>query len=773
MKPEILSPAGSYDAAVAAFQYGADAIYLGLQYFSARAEAQNISLEEFQRLCAYAKSFAPSKRIYITVNTLILDGELKRVFEMLDTLGELNPDGVIVQDLGVARLIREQFSQLPMHASTQLAAHNLDSVLALKEMGFKRVVLARELSISEIEYIVHKCGIEIEVFVHGALCYSYSGLCLFSARTCGRSGNRGHCAYCCRHSFSNGEESSHPFSMKDLALLPILDKLTDTGVHSLKIEGRMKNPLYVAGVTSAYRKKVDGMLPYGAEKTIVADMQTVFSRPWTQLYAESTEQNSATIIDSETIGHRGAEIGRVISVFKEQDNRRWLRFKTSRELEKHDGIQIDIEDSVRPFGFSIRSMHRRGEDREQIIIPTGTDVEIEIIDASPPLIKSGAKVYCASSLAVQRKYSTTTVRASELDTGIKIDISVSITPDELSLSAKTAHTAIVIMAKHSLAVALEPAKNPDKTEEGVKKACTRLGNTAWSLNQLTVSDEHQLYLPPAILNNSRRELIKKLDQEHERLHRERAEQFEDSLKEQELLTDQKTVAEFTLKTRLSTPRPDAEYLQKFTRVVIDIEHLSIEQTLEAVSCWNELISDRQSLILAMPLITRLKERNDLEKCINQLIELGFRQWEIADLAGFQLLKSRGVTPVSADWTLYCLNRLASEELHAKGLESQVISPELVDMDALYPDTGTTCAKEYLIFQHTPLYISATAPLLSGISDKHAIKLTGRDRHEFITYKRGSEWITTEQDPLDREDQIEEALRYGISRFRIDWSWSAG
>ncbi|MFA7174315.1 MAG: U32 family peptidase [Kiritimatiellia bacterium] len=772
MKPELLSPAGSYDAALAAFQYGADAIYAGLPQFSARADARNISTDELRLLAAYARTFSPAKKIYITLNTLLLDHELPRAFELLDQLREFQPDGLIVQDLGVARMLRDFFPALPLHASTQFAAHSLDGVLALKDLGFKRVVLARELSLAEVARIVKHSGIEIEIFVHGALCYSYSGLCLFSSQTTGRSGNRGRCAYCCRHSYSCADEYAHPFSMRDLALLPILEQVIATGAHSLKVEGRMKNPLYVASVTDAYRRKIDSTLSPGEEKTAIADMQSVFSRPWTQLYAENIEQMPESIIDPTTVGHRGTRIGRVISVFKAEDDRRWLRFKTSRELEKHDGIQIDIADSERPFGFSIKSMRRRGEQREQVVIPSGSDVEIEILDASPPLISKNAKVYCSSSQAVHKKYRVASVRASELNSGSKIDITVTLKPDELLMRANIPGEEPPLGAEHCEAVKLEPAKSPERTTASVRKGCDRLGNTIWSLNELTLNDADQLYLPPAILNQARRELTDKLEMAQLLRRKVRAAAFEQSLiAEIPLSASETLLPEFTLKTRIDTLLPEVEYLQKFSRIVINIGHSSPVSAMAALKQWQGLITENQSLMLATPLISRGKECEGLEQCVHHLIAQNFILWESADLAGCQLLKRQGIMPLSADWTLYCVNRLAAAELKRLGFASHVISPELIDLNALAPLTSDGCQREYLIFQHTPLYISATAPALDNRPDKRAFELIDRNQRKLTTCQQGREWITTAQEPIDREEKIEEALSHGISRFRVDWSWS--
>ena len=278
---ELLSPAGSFETALAAFAAGADAVYLGLDAFSARADAVNFTPAQLRDLLALARP--KGRRVYVTFNTVIDQRQLPQAIEKLAVLDELAPDGLIVQDLGVARIVRRNFPQLALHASTQLVAHNLEGVLAMKELGFTRVVLARELPLEDIRSLVARGGVEIEVFVHGALCYSISGLCLFSAMEKNRSGNRGACAYCCRLACTDASgNSARPFSMRDLRLDDSLYALRDAGVASLKIEGRMKSPLYVATVTSRYRQLLDGLPP----STTRADLETVFSRNTTHLYLD-------------------------------------------------------------------------------------------------------------------------------------------------------------------------------------------------------------------------------------------------------------------------------------------------------------------------------------------------------------------------------------------------------------------------------------------------------------------------------------------------------
>ena len=311
--PELMAPAGSPDAGYAALHYGADALYLGLKQFSARAEAENFTLDDANELVAYAHSLTPRRRVFATVNTLILQHEVPELVSLLGTLADLEIDAVIAQDLGVARAVRRHLPELRLHASTQLACHHRFGVETLRDMGFARVTLARELTIDEIRDLAAIPGVETEIFVHGALCYSYSGLCLFSSLTLGRSGNRGRCAYLCRDHFQAGHgHDGFLFSMKDLALAGRLDALAATGVASFKIEGRMKAPLYVAATTNYYRRLLDHSLSPKEKAACEADIQAIFSRPWTDLHVAGPR--AADAIDPEFVGHRGAPAGKVIAL---------------------------------------------------------------------------------------------------------------------------------------------------------------------------------------------------------------------------------------------------------------------------------------------------------------------------------------------------------------------------------------------------------------------------------------------------------------------------
>ncbi|MBO4749886.1 MAG: U32 family peptidase [Lachnospiraceae bacterium] len=260
---ELLSPAGNAESFYGAINAGADAVYLAGDRFGARAYADNFSTEELIKCLRYANLL--HKKIYLTVNTLLKEEELESLPAFLRPFVEEGLGGVILQDFGVLRCIREAFPELPLHASTQMSVTGENGAKFLKSLGVSRVVPARELSLEEIRVLKQQSGLEIETFIHGAMCYCYSGQCLFSSILGGRSGNRGRCAQPCRlpykilHDGKAGAEC-YPLSLKDLCTIELMPDLINAGIDSFKIEGRMKKPEYVAGVTAYYRKYIDQCL---------------------------------------------------------------------------------------------------------------------------------------------------------------------------------------------------------------------------------------------------------------------------------------------------------------------------------------------------------------------------------------------------------------------------------------------------------------------------------------------------------------------------------
>ena len=272
---ELLAPAGNYEAFLGAVNAGADAVYLGGDKFGARAYADNFTTEEIC-LAIHTAHFM-GKKIYLTVNTLVKETEFAEIYDWLLPFYEAGLDGVIVQDIGVLCYIREHFKGLALHASTQMTLTGAGGASFLKEQGVERIVPARELSLAEVCKIKEQTGLEIECFIHGAMCYCYSGQCLFSSILGGRSGNRGRCAQPCRlpYQIYEGKECiggvDYPLSLKDMCTISYIPQLIEAGIDSFKIEGRMKKPEYAAGVTALYRKYIDLYEEKGSAGYHVAD----------------------------------------------------------------------------------------------------------------------------------------------------------------------------------------------------------------------------------------------------------------------------------------------------------------------------------------------------------------------------------------------------------------------------------------------------------------------------------------------------------------------
>jgi len=278
-KPELLLPAGNTESFFAALQAGADAVYLGLSQFNARARASNFNQFQFISILREAKK--KGVHIYVTLNTVIKNDEISSLIDYLHFLNEVGADGIIVQDWGVYYIAKKYFPGLNIHASTQMGVHNSAGTKFLAEKGFQRTVLARELTLKELETVVETSPIETEVFVHGALCYSFSGMCLFSSYTGGRGANRGMCAQPCRREYDDKNNKKYLFNLKDNQLLEYIPKLREMGVSSLKIEGRMKSGEYTFRVGSAYRMALDDEMKI---KTALQSLELDFGRQKTSYF---------------------------------------------------------------------------------------------------------------------------------------------------------------------------------------------------------------------------------------------------------------------------------------------------------------------------------------------------------------------------------------------------------------------------------------------------------------------------------------------------------
>ena len=723
MSVELLAPAGDFETALAAFAAGADAVYCGLPEFSARAYATNLSPADLKNLMRVAR--ARGRKVYVTFNTVVDEADVADAARQLSALDEARPSALIVQDLGVARLCRTYFPDLGLHASTQLVAHNLEGVLALKELGFTRAVLARELGAGEVAAIARRCGgMELECFVHGALCYSISGLCLFGAMEKDRSGNRGRCPYCCRQSYDVAEGGRClPFSMKDLRLGEDVKKLVDAGVASLKIEGRMKSALYVASVTRYYRQILDG-----THGITPADLETVFSRRTTTLYFN--DPGAKDVIDPTSLGHLGTPIGTVKRVTKDREGQSWLRFHTLRALERHDGLQFAAKDGGKPAGLGVTLMRTALSRTPVFEIAAGSDVEVLLppgfVQETP--LAPGDTVYCSMSNAVRRMFPVPSYRPSDYPGAVTVDLEVTLGADAISAAATAGETSVTASVKGAFA----SAKAPEKTFGGIEKAFSRLGETDYALGNLTVRDPDRRFVPMSFLNDLRRDLVERLDAARDRARRAR---LEKALADDACGPLASVAPARRLKVRAGQRLPPGDW----------------DEVVVAVEAGTDVADvPRADARLALPVYTPEPAFNRLRVAVKRFLRAGFARWEASDLATLRMLRELGVSDITADWTCYAFNASALKVWSDLGATRFVASPENGRANLQFlAESGY--AVEFLAQQSTPLFISLTPPAATPDASSG-----------LAIFRRGGLWVTTKRLPRTFTPPEGAPTRYDLS-----------
>ena len=657
---ELLSPAGSFDCAISAFSYGADAIYLGLNNFSARADALNFTSDELKEITELAHGL--NKKVYVAINTLIQNSETQELFDKLALIDRIHTDGIIIQDFAVVNLIKKYFPNIVMHASTQMAVHNIEGAKFLKEIGFKRIVLARELSFTEIEEIIKNCDIEVEVFIHGALCYSYSGLCMYSSFKSGESANRGKCTYPCRKIYN----STHPYSMKDLCLNDYVLKLKEIGVSSLKIEGRKKTPLYVAATTDYYRKILDGKDTTGC----LDNIKRIFARPYTDLHFNGKNKN---VIDKDFSGPRGLFIGTI-----EKVNRHSITFTTKYPIEKHDGIAIEIEGIERPFGFAVEKILQNG--KPTFTASKGDKVEITIPDNTPQL-KTGLKVYCTSSQMVKSLYPFKKTLLEKQIQKIPLDISFYMDSSKIEVSSNN----ITISENGNF----EKSTNPEKMEQGAKEAFSKLGDSPFVLNKFDYNNKG-FFAPISLLNNIRRNLIEQLTKTPE-------------YKIPNLLPFTANYPKVS-NTRYVLKIDNPEYLSEFSpNDINEISELMIDINSDIIKI--RKIVPLEKIRCYIPPIQRVKEISKTKEKINHCLQNGIKKFCVSNIGMIKVMQDFKIDDWIADYYLYTLNNYSTDFLLSCGAKRITLSPEDSKTNIQSLINNFASKIDLIVYSDIPLFIA--------------------------------------------------------------------
>lgn len=492
---EILSPCGSMDSFYAAIEGGCDAVYLAGKMFGARSFANNFTNEELVYVINYAHLYGV--KVYITCNILVLEREVSKFLEFISFLHQNNVDAVIMQDLGMIDLVHKKFPNLEIHASTQMHIHNLDGALIAKKLGIKRIVLARETPLEEIIKIKKYSGLEVEVFVHGALCVSYSGNCLFARSIGPRSGNRGTCTGCCRLPYKVLDEKNsilnkgdYPLSMKDLETIYNLDKLIDAGIDSFKIEGRMKSPSYVYLATKLYK---DTLINYLETKTLKVDLKTLhdlktcFTRNTTNGFIFNEKNN----IDDMSSNHLGVLIGKVVSY-----KNNYVSIKLFDKVSIHDGLRIKDEDE---YGLILNEFR---VNNKQVYEAFKNDVITFKVNKK---LNVDSLVYKTLSYEIDNNI-LKIIKEKIRKIPIKMTCNISLNKEIELIISDNYNTIKVYGEKPSLATKKE------LTISLVSDKLKKINDTIYKIDNIEINLDKSLFLPISSLNNLRREGIDKLNE---------------------------------------------------------------------------------------------------------------------------------------------------------------------------------------------------------------------------------------------------------------------
>ncbi len=501
--PELLAPAGSPDALVAAVNNGADAVYLGLGELNARRGAANFDLETLAAGCRFAH--LRGVRIYLTTNIVILPEEMSEALRLIDAAWSVGVDAVIVQDLGLLGALRSTLPDVRVHASTQIDAHDPGTVRVLAEMGVARVTLAREVSISEIARIVESSQVEVESFVHGALCFSYSGQCLMSSAIGGRSANRGLCAQPCRLQYAlvaeDGAEVATPgrhlLSPKDAAGIAHLPALIRAGVSALKIEGRMKAPEYVAVVVAVYRAALDRAAKdpesFAVTEAEWSLLEEVFSRGFTDAYLLGTSGNE--MMSYARPNNRGVLVGRVAA-----SGPGWAEITLDRSIDAADTIQF--------WTARGRSAQRVGEiehgELRVTSAPSGSRVRVKVDET----IAEGDRVFRVANAAMLEAARRTFTGGAAVDHRA--------TPVEVAVRLKSGSSVRVEVTADGVSAAaegpvVEAARTKAVTLDEVVEHVGRIGGTGYAVARWDIDLEHGVGVGFSALHRARREALEALD----------------------------------------------------------------------------------------------------------------------------------------------------------------------------------------------------------------------------------------------------------------------
>ena len=712
--PELLAPAGNLECALAAFESGADAVYAGLSKFNAREKSDNFTLDQMSKLSYYARKH--KKKIYLTLNTLVKERELEEIYRDLEEISRLAVDAVIVQDIGVVHLIKTFFPEISLHASTQMGIHNSEGVKLAESMGIDRVILERQVTIDELAMIAEVSPLELEVFIHGALCCSLSGNCLFSSWIGGWSGNRGKCKQPCRRRYySKSEGNGFFFSTRDLYTLDMIPELKETGVASLKIEGRLKNADYVGRTVTAYRMILDAA--EGTEKELMGKAKNILAgsagRKWSSGFY--TNESLKTVVDHTSIGVSGQLCGELTDI-----SGKGITVKVSREIKIGDRLRIQPRSADEGPRITVTAMKagkrtvEKARRNEHITILLSRDSVKETLSPGSLVFKVGQ---------TPRKLSVNPEEIPFLP-----DLRI------FNLKVKISRKGIVVGysdfpdAEPFIRTAIfDTAEKHRLTPDTVVSFFTATRDERIKAGIIEVSIEGDLFIPSGVLKKIRRDFWEQT-----------AERLETDLRPDKSRRNITAYMQYHYSTRKEEDKSTAHPGTKKTRMIHERNNripVMDSDDLKSVSIFHQ---DTCSDEVFLPVFTPEGSLDDIKNLIDTAYSNGMRRFRARSLYQINILKQYPDLYVTAAYPLPVSNSFAARELAKIGVSCiqgwvELEKPALEDLVMFNPlDTEI-----YRYGRPHVLVTRAEIKTEGEITDSHGVAfMVKKDKHEGITFLYG-------------------------------------
>jgi len=773
--PEILAPAGDMNALIGALKGKADAVYLGVGNFNARQGANNFSLDELEK--AIDLAHLRNVKVFLALNIPIKQKELQKAIDVVDKAYSYGIDAIILEDIGLMSLVKKYYPDLPIHASTQLTIHNKKAVDFIEMAGAKRVILSRELTAAQVKDIIDKSHIDVELFVHGALCYSYSGRCLFSSFISRRSANRGACVQPCRRSYrimidgkdaKNRAIGEYPISCAELCTLPDLEKIVETGVVSLKIEGRMKRPEYVTASSTIYKDAVDKICSTGQNfspddlQKREDELSKLFYRGFTKGF----------VLEESDVSHQkfssnyGIFLGKVQRILPSKNNT-GLEVILHQDITDKDGIAIFTKNKM--LGSKIESIGSRGEEISKA--SKGDKVTIGISSKTAKAVRNHDEVYLSTDSALIESLQNQEIK------DLPLDIIVTARRGRaFSIVAKGKYGGLSFTDEFIV----QDAKSSPTNKKQIIKAIEKLGDTSYSARSLKIDMDENIFVPMGVVTGARRELISMLQNEALKTykHQEKKPQIEEVDIESTLEDDASLAAK---KRLLSVDINGPKFLPDAIDAGADIVYMPIE--------WFKMISESKSemniqelsemdieIVFTTPQVTFDEEFEQLRELMMQVKASGFKL-ACSNFGTIQVGKEIGAEYI-VQREMNIFNADTAKKFFENGAHRVTVSTEL-DLDEIEDicmNSGNRTEHEIEMLAHgRELLLITENDLLKPFADKRMLKkksdvyLVDRKNDRFPVKRSGTRTLIYHSKVLNMLEHMDDIMAYDLDVIRLDLS----